>query len=144
MWDDSVFGWANGAKGMRLILTPAAAKAIRSQQRRWQEPKPPPIQIMLKQARQLKIRLEQDPDLTRAALANEVGMNPSYLTRILNLLNLAPEIHSYILSLPPSQTKGPITESRIKHLARISNHEDQHREFNLLKNAATRRPVVTM
>ncbi len=88
---------------------------------------------MLKQAYELGLRLDQTPGLTRTALANELGMNPTYLTRLLNLLNLAPEIQLHILSLSPSQTKGPITESRIKHLARITDPHLQLKEFEALK-----------
>lgn len=138
LWEDFSFGQVNGAKGVRLILTPTEVETVRSRQRRWQEAKPPPIQIMLKQAYELGLRLDQTPGLTRTALANELAMNPSYLTRLLNLLNLAPEIQRYILSLPPNQTKGPITESRIKHLARIADPHLQLKEFEALKSLPAR------
>ncbi|MCB4756526.1 MAG: hypothetical protein LHV69_05775 [Elusimicrobia bacterium] len=132
VWDDSVFGVASGAKGVRLILTPGEAQAVRSRQRRWQEPKPPPIQVMLKQAYHLRARLDATPGLSRARLAKEIGMNPSYLTRILNLLKLAPEIQQYIQELPPSLRKGLITESKLKHVARIPSYAEQLRLFENL------------
>lgn len=139
LWEDFGFGQVNGTKGVRLIMGPAEAETVRSRQKRWQEPKPPPIQVMLQQAFRLKARLDATPGLTRDALAREVGINPSYLSRLLNLLNLAPEIKRFILALPLSQTKGPITESRIKQVARIENHTNQIREFNRIKESPIRR-----
>jgi len=60
---------------------------------------------MLNQARELQAKLNESPNLTRDALAKSIGFSPPYLTRLLNLLNLAPEIHAYIDALPQSKTK---------------------------------------
>lgn len=139
---DSVdFGLVNRKKGITEVVFPNEAKAIKSRQRRWQEPKPPPIQDLLKRAYQFRELLARTPTLTRDALARQVNINPSYLTRVLNLLNLAPEIQRYILSLPPSRTKGLITESRLKHIARMRDHRTQQNEFERLKDIPVRRPI---
>ncbi|MCG3205526.1 MAG: hypothetical protein KCHDKBKB_02248 [Elusimicrobia bacterium] len=93
---------------------------------------------MLKQASQLKARLDGDPSLSRADLARQVGVDPSYLTRLLNLVKLAPGIQEYILTLPPSKTKGPITESRLKEIARVPDHQVQLERFDEIKQKPAR------
>ena len=134
LWDSSEFGKVNGTKGKKLILPPREAQAIRQRQRRYRQPRPPPIQLMLGQAHYLKAhRLDRTPGLTRAQLAREIGVTPSYLTRILNLLNLAPEIQKYIDELPPSKIKGAITESRLKRIGRMEDHQVQIEEFEKLR-----------
>lgn len=136
--DPLLFGRVKRRKGIIKVVFPDEAKAIRARQRRWQEPQPPPIQLMVKHAYQLKMRLDSEPTLNRARLAREVGINPSYLTRLLNLLNLAPEIQEYIMALPPSRTKGPITESRLKSIARLSDYEVQLERFEEMKGRPVR------
>ena len=101
-------------------------------QRRYRQPKPPSIQILLQKAQQLKERLSKEPSLTRDALAKELGMAPSYLTRILNLLNLAPEIRQHILAMPPAVQLGSITETRLCPLARSPDWRYQLEEFRKL------------
>ncbi len=132
-WDDSEFRRVNGKKGARLILPVAEGEAMMKRQRRYKQPKPPPIQIMLSQAHYMKFLMEKKPNLTRAGLAREFEVTPSYLTRILNLLNLAPEIQKYIQDLPPSLRKGQITESKVKHIARMADHAEQMRFFEDVK-----------
>ena len=129
MWDDSIFGGANGAKGKKLILFPEEAKAVKSCQRRYRQPRPPRIQAILKQAYELKDRLDKTLGLTRDTLAREAGFSPSYLTRVLNLLNLAPAIQKHILALPPSVRMGPLTERSLRPLARCGDWDFQNREF---------------
>lgn len=141
MWDESIFGAVNGRRGIKLILTPSEAEILRSQQRRYQvspDPKAPTIQKLLIQAYNLKARLNESPFLTRGALAKEIGMNPSYLTRVLHLLNLAPEIQDYILQMKPSIYPGSITENRIRFLARNPDHHQQVIEFDRFKNLKPR------
>lgn len=71
--------------------------------------------------------------MRRVALAAEEGLDPSFLTRILNLLKLAPEIQSYILKMPTSDIQSPISERRIQRLARNPDRAFQIREFDKLK-----------
>ena len=123
----------NGKKGARLILPVAEAQAVMKRQRRYKQPRPPPIQIMLSQAHYMKFLMEKKPSLTRSKLAKEFEVTPSYVTRIMNLLNLAPEIQRYIQELPPSLRKGAITESKLKHVARIPSHVEQMRLFEKMK-----------
>lgn len=85
---------------------------------------------MLSQAHYFKFLMKKKPRLTRAALAREFEVTPSYLSRILNLLNLAPEIQKFIQELPPSLRKGPITESRLKGIARMGDPQAQFELFS--------------
>lgn len=125
------------AKGERKILSPQQAAALQSRQRRYREPRPPRIQVLLRQAYELKERLDTNPGLTRDALAREVGCSPTRLTMILNLLNLAPQIRQRILELPPVVGQGRITERRIRPLARLRDQAAQRMGFELLLRGAS-------
>lgn len=139
--DESPINIVSIAKGRVRILPPIDADEVRSNQRRhWLPPaaRPPTIQVLLKQALELRARLDSDPNLKRAELAKEVGINASYLTRVLHLLNLAPAIQDHILQMRPSIYPGPITENRIRFLARHPDHGYQIKEFDRLKNMRPR------
>lgn len=131
----------NVQKGKMLILTPDQANILREGQRKHQlapDPKAPTIQKLLIQARGLKAQLDENPFLKRNALAKEIGMNPSYLTRVLRLAELAPEIQDYIMNLEPGIYPGPITESRIRFLARNPDPAHQVEEFHCLRQKKSR------
>lgn len=130
--DTSVFGPVNGAKGQERILFPLEAANVRQRQRRYRPPKPPAIQGLLEQARQLKKRLDTTSRLNRFGLAKELGLDPSCITQILNLLNLAPAIRHYILTLPPTKHHSPIGDRHWMRLARIRDQSDQLNEFQRL------------
>ncbi len=139
--DESPINIVSVAKGRVRILPPIDADEVRATQRRYQPPpaaRPPTIQVLLKQAHELQARLDSDPNLKRAELAKEIGVNPSYLTRVLHLLSLAPAIRDYILQMRPSIYPGPITENRIRFLARHPDHGYQIKEFDRLKNMRPR------
>lgn len=76
--------------------------------------------------------------MTRAELASQVGIDPSVLSRIFNLLNLAPEIQDHIAKMEPSIHQSPISERRIRELASNSNHEFQKQEFSRLVDVKPR------
>lgn len=139
--DESPINIVSIAKGRVRILPPIDADEVRLNQRRhWPPPaaRPPTIQLLLKQARELQARLDSDPKLTRAELAKEAKINASYLTRVLHLLNLAPAIQDHILQMKLSIYPGPITENRIRFLARHPDHNYQIREFDRLRNMRPR------
>jgi len=139
--DESPINIVSVAKGRVRIVPPIDADEIRSTQRRYRPAPPllpPTIQVLLKQARELQVRLDTDPFEKRGELAKKIGMNPSYLTRVLHLLNLAPEIQDYILQMRPSIYPGPITENRIRFLARNPDHQYQLKEFNRLRDLKPR------
>lgn len=92
-------------------------------------PKPPRIQSLLRQALELKARLLADPNLTRDALASEVQIDPSQLTRRLRLADLAPEVQQHIMALPPAAGRGLLTERRLLPIAKIKDRRRQITRF---------------
>lgn len=115
-----------------LIVLPQEVDAIFTLQARLEEPKPPHIQTLLKQAQELKTRLENTPGLTQRDLAKELGIHPSRVTQILNLLNLAPEIQKFILSLPESAVRSRLNERWLRFMAMMPDHKHQLDEFRKL------------
>ena len=93
------------------------------------QPKPPRIQKFLKQAQEFSRRLEQDPHLTKSALAKEIGISRFELRHNLKLLHLAPEIQKFIRALPPSKKDYPITKRKLRKISMIFNHQEQRVEF---------------
>jgi hypothetical protein len=130
--DVSVIGQVNGAKGQIRILFPPEAEAARNRQRRYQPPRPPPIQRLLQRAYELKRRLDTTPGLTRFALAKDLRLDPSRITQILNLLNLAPQIQAYIRKLPLTKCHDPIGDRRWLRTARIQDHNVQIKRLHWL------------
>ncbi|OVE78162.1 hypothetical protein BVX98_01100 [bacterium F11] len=93
------------------------------------QPKPPRIQKYLKQAQELSRRLEEDPHLTKSALAKEIGISRFELRHNLRLLHLAPEIQKFIMDLPPSKKDYPITKRKLRKISMIFNHHEQKDRF---------------
>ena len=119
----------------RLLFGNALWEACRKEHEK--APQPPRIQRIFQQAYNLKSRLDSTPGLSQSSLARELGINRVRVTQILNLLRLAPEIQRQILALPPSTTRGPITEYSLRRLVCDPNHENQLREFEQLLAAST-------
>jgi len=78
--------------------------------------------------------LDTNPGLTRLALAKELDLDPSRITQILNLLNLAPQIQTYIQNLSPIRRHNQIGDRQWMRLARIRDQKLQLDEFERLKN----------
>ena len=79
----------------------------------------------------MKHRLDTTPGLTRFVLAEDLRLDPSRITQILNLLNLVPEIQAYIRNLSPTKHHGPIGDCQWMRLARIKDQNLQLKEFDL-------------
>ncbi len=86
----------------------------------------------------MQYELNSTPGLTRSALARRLKLDPSRVTQILNVLNLAPQIQDYVRSLEPTKHRNPLTDRDWMRLARIRDHVSQEREFRrlLLRNAS--------
>jgi hypothetical protein len=102
-----------------------------SRQRRYQPPKPPAIQNLLKQAYQLNEMLAK-AGINRFTLSKNLGLDPSRITQILNLLRLDAKIQDYIRSLPPTKRHDPIGDRQWMRLARIRDLKTQLKEFKAL------------
>src|SRR5688572_12108471 len=86
------FGSIFGKHGRKRLVEPPLLEAYQRQKAtETRTLQPPPIQKLLIQAYQLKERLAST-GLIRSALAEEMSLDPSRITQILNLLNLAPAI----------------------------------------------------
>jgi hypothetical protein len=108
------------------------------------EPRQPTIQKLLKKALEYDWRLKANPILNKARLAAEAGVSQSYLTRLLHLINLAPEIQDYIQKMPASVRYSPITENRIRYLARSNDQGFQISEFNRIKQLGCRARIAAV
>ncbi len=137
--DEFHFDFAVLAKGRRQPLYGQALEDYRKRRAaKERQPTPPRIQAILRQAHEFQARLAAAPGLTRAALAREVGISPTRMTMILHLANLAPEILRHLGALPPSIRRPPITERRLRTLARMPDRDAQRAAF--LKLMATPDP----
>ena len=130
--DESSFSFASTARGRKCILPPAVASIIQNRLRRVKPLKVPPIQDLLKRAYLLKTRLTDESGITRSELARRLGLDPSRVTQILNLLNLTPEIQKYIEGLQPTKHRSPVGDDDWMRLARLRNPIQQNREFQKL------------
>jgi|GEM_PF-2376192 len=131
--DQARFGYVNRKKGLISLLSPMHAHEVHGRQRRYRPPKPPAIKGVLQTAVCLQHQLDSSPSLTRLALAKRLKLDPSRITQILNLLNLAPKIQDYIRNLPPIKHRHFISDRDWMRLARIQNQELQLREFDRLQ-----------
>lgn len=109
-----------------------------------QGPAPPLVQTLLRQALQFKKRLDANPGMTQADLAEELGISRVRVTQILNLLRLAPEIQERILSMPPATAKrAVVSENRLRNLVGIRDQALQVRNFmSLLDPTATAEDIA--
>lgn len=133
LWDKFDFGPIFESKGrVRLVRRKAfeAHQIIRASKA--PVPKPPAIQGLLEKAYNLKKQLDTAPGLTRFALAKRLGLDPTRISQILNLLNLAPRIQAYVQSLEPTIHHPAISDRDWNRLARIRDHVVQTREFDAL------------
>ena len=124
------FGILNVRKGQRHILIREDFERLRDS--RIKLPRAPQAQTRLQQAITWGRRLEGSPGLTRAALAREAGIDPTRLSQIMNLLNLAPSIQSHILSLHPTIGRGPLNERQLRDLSRVRDRATQVLGFTKL------------
>ncbi len=119
--------------GRKCIVSPEMWEAC---QRRMEEKTrtlhPPAIQNLLKKAYRLKARLDGNPGLKRLALAKELGIDPSYMTSILNLTRMAPAIQRYVMGTLPTIHRSPISDRQWMRLARIRDRSAQLLEFKKL------------
>ena len=104
--------------------------------------RPPRIQVLLKLAYQFQERLKQDTSLSQSALARDLGITPTRVTQIMNLLRLAPDIQAYILRLEPVRNREGLSEKHMRTLCRIKNPKLQSEVFGHLA-AKTRRAATT-
>ena len=139
LWDISKCLTIRARHGRQKIVNNAAFqthKTIRDKAAK--KPALPRIQGMLAQGHVLRDRLKQEPELTKAALAREFGIDPVLLTRMVRLANLAPEIQQHIQALPPSVGRIVVTERRLRPIAKLPSYRAQLERFRELLRAPVR------
>jgi len=127
--DSFKFGIAVGPDGRRSLLAEDEFRAWQASR----QPPPPAIQAHLREACQLKKRLERAPGLSKVALAAELGVSRFGLIQTLSLARLSPEIQRFIQALPPGmgerEVAGILSKEALWRLAAITDLEEQNREF---------------
>ncbi|MFC1522853.1 hypothetical protein ACFL6Y_10640 [Elusimicrobiota bacterium] len=107
LYDEFGFGIILTYKGCKNLVGKEAYLAHKKSRER--VPKPPKIQELLKTAISLKKGFSEDPNRTKTMAARELGISPRRVGQIMNLLKLKPKMQRYILNLPPSIGRGPLT-----------------------------------
>ena len=119
------------AIGIEKPFTPSAGRFRRSKTPKFG--KVPHISRLLALAMQYDrmLRDKTIPDFT--ALCQYTGVSKPRMTQILNLLNLAPDIQTEILTLPEiRQSRGYFTERKLRPVAQESDWEKQRTMWNAL------------
>ncbi|MBI5599026.1 MAG: hypothetical protein HY890_04740 [Deltaproteobacteria bacterium] len=125
--DEFGFGIVRAGNGGKRLIGEEALQALReSEDRKFQTPN---IQTLLKTAQKLQRSLDRRAGGSQAKLARELGITRARMTQILNLLNLAPEIQDYILSMPPVNGKPPISERSLRPITQIESQKEQVKMF---------------
>ncbi len=130
LWDKFDFGPIFESRG-RVRLVRRKAFELHQTIRASKEPipKPPAIQTLLAKAYDLQKTLATTPGLTRFALAKHMRVDPTRVSQILNLLNLAPRIQAYIRALEPTVHNPVISDRDWNRLSRLRDPFDQIKAF---------------
>jgi hypothetical protein len=92
-------------------------------------PKTPKVAELLRKAMEWKGLLESGKGVTKADIARREGLSRARVTQIMDLLNLAPDIQKYILSMPETVRKPVVTERSLRPIIRFKNHRQQVEAF---------------
>jgi hypothetical protein len=140
LFDVSRLAFIVTRRGRKRIVTEEEAKAYYAAHPR-RLPRPPRIQALLKQALAWQAELAASPSLTQDALARRNQVSSPRMTKVLHLLALAPEIRQYVLAMPLSTKRGPVTERQLRRIAGLADLEAQLQEFQrLLAGAGNQHP----
>jgi DNA-binding transcriptional MocR family regulator len=89
------------------------------------EPRTPRVVELLRTAIEWQGLLESGRIPSQAEIARQEGLTRARVTQILSLLNLAPKIQEYILSMPKMSQRPMVTERSLRPLTFI---EDQNKQ----------------
>lgn len=119
---------------------PKVTRLRRKQESRRRPPKLPPVVEALQRAREYQSRLASGEAKDRADLARQLGFSRARVTQVLYLMELAPEIQRWIDGLEPTSDRPPITERRLRDLARQwPDPDDQLVELERITGVALER-----
>lgn len=74
---------------------------------------------LLRKAIEWKELLESGKGVTQADIARREGLSRARVTQIMYLINLAPDIQEYILSMPEAVRRPVVTERSLRPIAKI-------------------------
>lgn len=98
-------------------------------------PKTPRVAELLRKAMEWEKLLESGEGVTRSVIAKREGLSRARVTQIMGLLNLAPDIQEYILSMTETVQRPAMTERSLRHIMKLLEHKKQLEVFNKsLKN----------
>jgi DNA invertase Pin-like site-specific DNA recombinase len=110
--------FSNAQRG-EITITAPVRRTIRLESRVRTVPTPQPVaEHAIIRARQWKRWLDSGEVASRFALAKRTGVDPAMVTRILKLVELAPEIQDYLASL---RTPSALWHFNIRTLGNLSN-----------------------
>jgi hypothetical protein len=92
----------------------------------------PGVKELLQKAIRWKELLESGKVSDQAKIGLYEGLSRAKVTQIIKLLNLSPQIQRYILNMPKTANRPPVTERSLRHITTMENHREQldaFREF---------------
>ena len=95
-----------------------------------------PITSLFHKAQNYEKKLKQGTVKTQAELAQKKGISQPTISRTLILLKLAPEIKEYLTNLTDQSLIKFFTETKLRRIATIKNHQTQMKKFEGLKKMA--------
>ncbi len=95
-------------------------------------PKTPRVAELLRKAMEWKGLLESGEGVTQADIARREGLSRARVTQIMCLLNLAPEIKKYILSMPEEVRRPVVTERSLRPITKLIEHRKQQEAFSAI------------
>jgi hypothetical protein len=108
-------------------------------------PRTPRVVELLRKALEWQALLESGEVPNQAEIARREGITRARVTQVMGMLQLAPDIQRYILSMPAAVRRPAVTERALRPIAQISQARDQLEAFQvLLKGRATLRYLPEM
>jgi DNA-binding transcriptional MocR family regulator len=96
------------------------------------EPRTPRVVELLSKAIKWQGLLKSGQIPSQAEIARQAGLTRARVTQILSLLNLAPKIQEYILSMPKTARRPVVTERSLRPIALVENQRQQIEVFESL------------
>lgn len=104
----------------------------------------PAVVAVLRRAREYQQMIDLREVANRAELARRLGLTRARVTQVLHFLDLAPEIQAHLDALAPSSERFPLTERRLRDVARLPDPDEQIAAFERLARVKlTRAPEPT-
>lgn len=95
-------------------------------------PRMPRVAELLRKAMEWKELLGSGKGVIQADIARREGLSRARVTQIMDLLNLAPDIQKYILSMPEAVRRPSITERALRHITKLVGPRKQQEAFSAL------------